>query len=358
MISPMSAAGAKHAHRRWLVIPGVGLLGLCGFLLNHSMRGGHAGIANAAPAERAPEKVGVSCLGRIQPDGDVIRVAAPAVLGRPPVVEQLAAKEGERIGRGQLVAILSGRTQLEAALGQARAQVGVARRRIDRIKSGAKNSDLAAQRAEIARIEVNLRSAQSDLERYEKLRQTDDVTQADLDRRRATVASEQAALEQARHRLSALSETPESEVRLAEAQLQAALADEQKAQREYESSEVHAPMSGQVLKIHAHAGEEVGQKGILEMARTERMYVVAEVYETDIGRVRPGQNAEISGDLLAHPLKGVVERLGMRVMPASVLPGDPTSFSDNRVIEVRIRLIESAAVAGLIDGKVSVVIRP
>ena len=354
----MGAEGAKHTHRGWLVIPGVAFLGVCGFLLNHSIRDGHAGIAKAAPAEPGPQKAGVSCLGRIQPDGDVIHVAAPAVLGRPPVVEELYAKEGGRIGRGQLVAVLSGRTQLEAALAQARAQVDVARRRIDRIKSGAKNSDLAAQRADIARIEANLRNAQSDLERYEKLRRTDDVTQSDLDRRRTTVAAEQAALEQARHRLTALSETPESEIRLAEAQLQAAIADEQKAQREYESSEVHAPMTGQVLKIHAHPGEEAGQKGILEMARTERMYVVAEVYETDIGRVHPGQNAEISGDLLGHPLKGVVERLGMRVMPASVLPGDPTSFSDNRIIEVRIRLIEGAAVAGLIDGKVSVVIRP
>jgi HlyD family secretion protein len=256
------------------------------------------------------------------------------------------------------VALLAGRPQLEAALGQARAQVDVARRRIDRIKSGTKNSDLAAQRAEIARLEVNLRNAQSDLERYETLRRTDDVTQSEVDRRRTAVASEQAGLEQARHRLTGLTETPESEIRLAESQLQAAVADEQRAHREFELSEVHAPMNGQVLKIHAHPGEEVGPKGILEMGRTDRMYVVAEVYETDIGRVHPGQKAEMSGDLLAHPLAGVVERIGMRVMPASVLPGDPTSFSDNRIIEVRIRLIESAAVAALIDGKVSVVIRP
>jgi HlyD family secretion protein len=328
-------------------------------LLDHAIRAERApasGDPQGAQAEAKP--AGVSCLGRIQPDGGVIHVAAPAVLGRPPVVEELYVKEGERIGRGKVVAVLAGRRQLGAAIEQARAQVDVSQRRIEQIKSGYKNSDLAAQRAEIARLEANLRNAQADLERYEKLRRTDDVTQADLDVRRNTAAAAQAALEQGRHRLAALSETPASEVRLAEAQLQAAAADEQRAQRDYELSEVHAPMDGQVLKIHAHQGEEVGPNGIFEMGRTDRMYVFAEVYETDIGRVHAGQKAEISGDLLGRRLAGVVERVGMRVMPATVLPGDPTSFSDNRVIEVRIRMDESAAVAGLIDGKVSVVIRP
>src|SRR5579872_1789757 len=263
----MRAGGAKHAYRGWLLVLIVPLLGVCLFLLNHAIRAERPSAASAAPAQLRRETAEVSCLGRIQPNGDVIHLAAPALLGRPPVVDQLYAKEGGHIARGQLVAILAGRPQLEAALAQARSQVDVARRRIDRIKSGAKNSDLAAQSAEITRIEANLRNAQADLQRYETLRRTDDVTQSDLDHRRTAVASEQAALEQARHRLSALSETPESEIRLAEAQLQATLADEQRAQREYELSEVHAPMDGQVLKIHAHPGEEVGQKGILEMAR-------------------------------------------------------------------------------------------
>src|ERR1051326_4441096 len=305
----MSGEGEKHARRGFLLVLGVLLLGVCVFLLNRAIRAERGPAPSAAQAEARRETAGVSCLGRIEPDGGVIHVAAPALLGRPPVVEELFAKEGERVPRGRVIAVLAGRPQLEAALQQAVAQIDVARRRIDRIKSGVKNSDLAAQRAEIARIEVNLRNARSDLERYEKLRRTDDVTQAELERRRTTVASDEASLEQARHRLTALSETPESEIRLAEAQLQAAIADEQRARREYELTEVRAPMDGQVLKIHAHPGEEAGPSGILEMGRTDRMYVFAEVYETDIGRVRPGQHAEISGDLLGQKLTGVVERL-------------------------------------------------
>jgi HlyD family secretion protein len=53
-----------------------------------------------------------------------------------------------------------------------------------------------------------------------------------------------------------------------------------------------------------------------------------------------------------------VERVGMKVTSASVLPGDPAAFADNRVVEVKIGLDQSEPVAGLIDGKVSVVIRP
>jgi HlyD family secretion protein len=48
-----------------------------------------------------------------------------------------------------------------------------------------------------------------------------------------------------------------------------------------------------VLQIHARPGERVGPEGIVELADTSVMYAVAEVYETDVGRVRIGQRARI-----------------------------------------------------------------
>jgi HlyD family secretion protein len=143
---------------------------------------------------------------------------------------------------------------------------------------------------------------------------------------------------------------------MAEAELRSAVADEAHARSEYESSAVYAPITGQVIQIHARAGEEPGASGILELGQTDRMYAVAEVYETDIRRVRPGQRATVVSDLLPHPVEGTVERIGMKVTQSAVLPGDPAAFADNRVIPVKIRLEDSAAVAGLINGKVSVVI--
>src|SRR5689334_18743931 len=102
----MSAEQGKYAHRGLLALVVV-LVGLCAFLVNHAIRTERSPAAQAAPADNPKQASGVSCLGRIQPDGGMIHLAAPAILGRPPVVETLYAKEGDRIERGKVIAILA-----------------------------------------------------------------------------------------------------------------------------------------------------------------------------------------------------------------------------------------------------------
>ena len=53
-----------------------------------------------------------------------------------------------------------------------------------------------------------------------------------------------------------------------------------------------------------------------------------------------------------------VERVGGAIANSQIFPTDPSTFADTRVVPVYIRLADSAAAAGLIHGKVSVVIRP
>ena len=320
-----------------------------------------AAQVSAAANKIEPAQAGtkaVACLGRIEPENGVIRVAAPYLFGRPSLVKELRVKEGDRVRPGQLLAILDGKDQLQAAMDQCRAHVAVARSRLEQVKAGPKSADLSAQRAEVARLEANLENAETEYKRYAQLRKTDDVTVSDLNARQTVVISAQHLLEEAQAKLKSMSEIRPADANLAEAELRAALADEQRARRDYESSLVYAPVTAQVVKIHAHAGESVDARGVLELAQTDHMYAVAEVYETDIGKVRLGQQATISSDLLPHPLGGRVEHISMKVTPSTVLPADPASFADSRVVEVKIGLDESRSVAGLINGKVSVVIHP
>jgi HlyD family secretion protein len=86
------------------------------------------------------------------------------------------------------------------------------------------------------------------------------------------------------------------------------------------------------------------------------MGVVAEVYETDIGRVKLGQPAIITSDLLSQKLTGTVAAIGREIGRAENVSTDPAAFADSRVVRVRVRLADSAPVAGMIHGKVKVVI--
>ena len=75
-------------------------------------------------------------------------------------------------------------------------------------------------------------------------------------------------------------------------------------------------------------------------------------------RIRVGQKAVISGELLSEKLAGTVTRIDPQVSKSELLPLEPAAFADNRVVKVRIQLENGERVAGLIYGKVDVVIQP
>lgn len=119
-----------------------------------------------------------------------------------------------------------------------------------------------------------------------------------------------------------------------------AIADLRLARAELERVEVRAPIAGQVLTVHARAGERVGPAGILELGETAAMYAVAEVYEADVGGVVVGAEATATSAALPRPLRGVVERIALRVRKQDVLGTDPAARTDARVVEVEVRLAE------------------
>ena len=130
------------------------------------------------------------------------------------------------------------------------------------------------------------------------------------------------------------------------------------AEAELARSIVRAPFDGQVLEIHARTGERVAPQGILELGRTDEMYAVAEVYETDVRHIEVGQKAEISSPALEAPIQGVVERIGMKIGKLDALSTDPAARTDARVVEVEIRLDDSEPVKAFTNLQVEVAIAP
>jgi HlyD family secretion protein len=292
----------------------------------------------AASGGAADSPGAIGCLGRYKPEDGIVRVAAPYYQSRPSVVAKLLAREGEWVKSGQTIAYLDGKPQVEAELARVAAQLELARAKVVQARAGAKPGDLEAQRATIARLEVSYRQQQSEFQRYQTLARTDDVSASDLEARRTSVETAGKAVDEARHRLAAMSEFREQDVHVAEAEMQVAEAQLRETDARLAGLTVAVPSSGRVIKVNTRAGEEAGQDGILDMADTNRMAVEAEVYAADVAAVHAGQNASIQPEGGAARLTGVVTRVGQRVQQASVLPGDPTSYSDAHVVPVQIRV--------------------
>ncbi len=158
----------------------------------------------------------------------------------------------------------------------------------------------------------------------------------------------------------AVSEVRGVDVQVAAKELESARSAVKKAQTDLAQAYVRSPIDGEVLKVNTWPGELVKQEtGIVELGRTSQMYVSAEVYETDISRVRAGQSAIIRADGVVGELKGTVEKVGLRIGRPNILGTDPVRDADARVVEVKIRLIseDSIKVKALTNLKVDVVIK-
>jgi HlyD family secretion protein len=106
---------------------------------------------------------------------------------------------------------------------------------------------------------------------------------------------------------------------------------------------VRVPISGQILRINTRVGELVStQQGIAELGRTNQMYAIAEVYETDIVKVRPGQQATITSEYggFGGEIQGKVDEIGLQIGKTRLNQDqtNPTNDVNARVVEVKIRL--------------------
>jgi HlyD family secretion protein len=149
----------------------------------------------------------------------------------------------------------------------------------------------------------------------------------------------QAQINQAKANLDQIAEVRPEDVQAAQAAVESAIATKQKAQVDLNLSYVKAPVSASVLKVNTRQGERINtENGIVELGRTDQMYAIAEVYETDIAKVRNGQRATVTSPVFAGTLEGKVARIGKQIGKKDVLNIDPAADTDARVVEVRIRL--------------------
>jgi HlyD family secretion protein len=68
------------------------------------------------------------------------------------------------------------------------------------------------------------------------------------------------------------------------------------------------------------------------------MIAVAEVYQTDISKIKVGQKATITSQGFTGELQGTVWQIGLQVKRQNVFSDQPGENLDSRIVEVKIRL--------------------
>lgn len=270
-----------------LVLPVLGLAFV--FALALQVRG--AGRLDSAPAPAAPPATSID---RVAADGRVVtypggQVAVAAEV--PGTVLRLHVTELDRVTKGQRIADL----------------------RADDL-----DAELAEARANVAEGEAELKMAELDLERAERLFAAEVGTREALDRAQTR-----------RDAVFARGENAYAAVRRLEAQRAKA--------------RVLAPISGVVLVRNVQPGEHVeAGEPLVSVADLSRVRIEAEVDEFDAGRVALGAPVQIAAEGYDQTTwRGTVEEIPDAVVGRRQKPLDPGKPSDTRVLLVKIAFDEA-----------------
>jgi HlyD family secretion protein len=306
-------------------------------------------LIGLALAAEASERQAVASLGRLEPGDGVIDVTSAS--GERLLT--LEVIEGQPVKANEILAVMESHDERLAVRDAHRVLVEEMRLLVRRNRE-LTPLDIEARMANVQRLTAEATMARADLERLAELRKERLIGEQEYDQQNsvarqvdASLAEAQALLKKTRHEQTI--ELLESEAQLRRAEADLAAADARLAQ-----TIVRAPIDGQVLKVFTWPGERVENDPILRMGATHQMYAVAEVYETDVADVRIGQTATVSSPALDVELSGTVERIGWMIHKNDVLDVDPAAETDARIVEVRIRLEDSAAAARFVNLQVDV----
>lgn len=341
----------------------VTLLGIGGFLLSR------AGVESTDDAQVEADVVPIAA--RVGGTVRAVRVRDnQKVKAGDVLVEVDDAEYSVRVAEAE-AALATAKAEWAAAQSQEEVTEAAARGNLHSAKAVLSSSSVAvggaaaqvdAARASLARAEVEAKQASSDLARSVSLHGTGALSDQGFERARAANEAAQAAAAAARAQLSGaeenkrLAETRVSEAQghvsettpvdariaaakasadLAAARVKSAEARLELARLELSYTKVVAPIEGTVSKLSANVGQlfAAGQP-FAELVPNET-YVVANFKETQVGRIRPGQNVEIDVDAYpGHTLSGVVRSLsGGTGARFSLLPPDNASGNFVKVVQ-------------------------
>ncbi len=366
------------------IVANLALAGGVGYLLLQPKATTNDGNPRAGSGDGSDKEV--NALGRIQPAGGLI-----SVYGIPgDQIAALTVKVGDTLAPAQTLGTLSGEKSRALSLKTLQAQIHEAENLRKAIESSrdAKLADLEAEAkqatagieqdakaidAKVLAVEAQKTRYDNDLRRLRSARgEGVKVSEQELDPVIAAIATAEAekavalatkekmllqkeqSVESIKAKKAALrAETERGLAQVPYESLQAAL---QMAMQKMKDGELLAPTAGRVVRVLGKTGDTITTLPLLQIADTRKMTVIAEVYETDVGRIRGWlKNEPVSVKVTARALgdkklilNGKIsspDKIAPLISKNVLTPLGPREDADRRVVEVEVELDGTATEA-------------
>jgi len=215
----------------------------------------------------------------------------------PGRLKERLVDEGHSVTAGQVVARLEDDELRDERLlriaDQQAAQFALAD-----LKAGSRHEEIAAVAAALERVKAESERAGRDAVRAEVLFKKEVIPRKELDAARAAKDSAAAAVREAEERFKLAKVAPRPDaVSQAKARVDGAAAVRSMADTRLSYAVVASPLSGVVLAKHAEPGELLAAGSpVLTVGRLDEVWVRAYIPETQLGKVKLGQQVQVTSD--------------------------------------------------------------
>lgn len=214
-------------------------------------------------------------------------------------IADILVQAGQKVAKGETLAKLS-IENLQNQVVQAKANDQSAVAKLEKLKIGPSSAEIAAKQAAIDSAKRTVTIETSIYREKETLYNDGKISYSEFLAQKSKLESVKGQLKSAESQLTLLKQIDANDVIVAEqlvSQMKAAL---DMAVNNLESINLKAPVDGIILSVNGKVGENAATStasqgsAFIVMADSEKMYLDAEIFEDDIGKVQLNQLADIS----------------------------------------------------------------
>ena len=286
---------------------------------------------------KAPSPQTSTAVGGVQRDGPLTSrgytdaLAGTAVIagdtGGGSNLLELRVKEGQKVKRDEIIAVLSNYPKAEEALRKAEANLTTLKQQHDTVLMGTRVTNIALQEATLkSSIELDK------LQTLQRARSGKPSEEKELEARLAEqkLAREKVSLALAKQVLK--NDLAQYEIDLASTQARIEI-----ARRNCEASLVRSPLDGVVVQVGTRPGERISGAGIAKVVDMSQLRFLADINESEVARLALGGKVGIT--LRGNPTvyNGTIMRVASTVTRMQRVEPDGAASTDARVVQVEIQ---------------------
>jgi len=292
------------------------VVGLLLYLFEWDKRKGEDFIKVSGNIEATEVNVGFKIAGRI--------------VSRP-------VEEGDWVEKGKVIATLDDE-DLRQRRDAARATLNSTRARLDKLLAGSRPEEIREAEAALHQAQFDLENKEANYERMKALYGRQVIPKELFDNAEAGFRIARASVQRATENYKLVKEGPRKEdIEDARAQVEQARASLKLAETQLSYAVIYAPLSGVVLVKSGEVGEVVNPgTSVVTMADIENVWLKAYIPETELSRVKWGQEVEVTTDL--QPQKRYKGRISFISSQAEFTPKQIQTEKERVTLVYRIKV--------------------